>query len=145
MALTLKTASDIRAMEEAGRLAAQALAYTGKLVKAGISTDELDQIANDFIRTHGGISACTGYRGYPKSICTSVNEVICHGVPNGRVLNDQDIINIDVTVIVKGFHGDTSSMFLVGQPFGPRKKANRVRLRGHAEGHRNGEGRGDDG
>jgi methionyl aminopeptidase len=122
MPLTIKTASDIRAMEEAGRLAAQTLAYTGKFVKAGISTDELDQIADDFIRSHGGIAACRGYRGYPKSICTSVNEVICHGVPNGLVLNEQDIINIDVTVIVKGFHGDTSSMFFVGEPSARAKK-----------------------
>jgi methionyl aminopeptidase len=114
MAMTVKTASDIRAMEVAGRIAAEALVYTGKFVKAGISTD--------YIRTRGAISACIGYNGYPKSICTSVNEIICHGVPDGRVLLDQDIINIDITVIKDGFHGDTSSMFFVGTPSARAKK-----------------------
>jgi methionyl aminopeptidase len=116
MGLTIKTASDIKHMEAAGKLAAEALAYTGKFVKSGITTEELDRIADDFIRTRGAIPACSGYRGYPKAICTSVNEVICHGVPNGRILVDGDIINIDITVIEHGFHGDTSSMFFVGQP-----------------------------
>lgn len=112
--MTIKTANDIRQMEQACRLAAEALQFTGKQVRAGITTDELDKIADDFIRSRGGISACTGYQGYPKAICTSVNEVVCHGVPGKRVLKDGDIINIDVTVIKHGFHGDTSSMFFVG-------------------------------
>ena len=120
--MTPKTASDIRIMERAGRLAAEALQYTGKHVRAGITTDELDRIADDFIKSKGAISACTGYQGYPKSICTSVNEVICHGVPDGRILKDQDIINIDITVIVDGFHGDTSSMFFVGEPTARAKR-----------------------
>lgn len=114
--MTVKTASDIRAMEQAGKLAAEALQHTGKFVSAGITTDELDQIANDFILSRGAISACVGYRGYPKAICTSVNEVVCHGVPGKRILKDGDIINIDVTVIKNSFHGDTSSMFFVGKP-----------------------------
>ncbi len=114
--MTAKTASDIRLMEQAGRLAAEALLYTGKHVRAGITTAELDQLADDFIQTRGAKSACTGYHGYPKAICTSVNEVICHGVPDSRVLKDLDIINIDITVLLKGFHGDTSSMFFVGTP-----------------------------
>lgn len=113
--MTTKTPEEIRIMERACKMAAQALAHTGKFVKAGITTNELDQIANDFILSLGGKSACIGYHGYPKAICTSVNEVICHGVPNERVLKDGDIINIDVTVIKDGFHGDTSSMFMVGQ------------------------------
>jgi methionyl aminopeptidase len=113
--MTAKTANEIRLMEKAGRLAAECLQYTGKYVRKGISTNELDQIANDFILTQGGISACIGYHGYPKAICTSVNDVICHGVPNKYVLRDGDIINIDVTVIKEGFHGDTSSMFFVGE------------------------------
>jgi methionyl aminopeptidase len=114
--MTVKTANDIRMMEKAGRLAADALAYTGKYVKAGISTDELDKIANDFILTRGARSACVGYHGYPKAICTSVNDVICHGVPGNQILQDQDIVNIDVTVLFQGFHGDTSAMFFVGEP-----------------------------
>jgi methionyl aminopeptidase len=120
--VTPKTASDIKIMEKAGRLAAEALQHAGKHVRAGITTNELDQIADDFIRSRGAISACTGYHGYPKSICTSVNEVICHGVPSTRVLHDGDIINIDVTVIVQGFHGDTSSMFFVGTPTDKARK-----------------------
>lgn len=112
--MTVKTASDIRLMEQACRLAAEALQYTGKQVRAGMTTNELDKIADDFIQSRGGISACTGYQGYPKAICTSVNEVVCHGVPSKRVLKDGDIINIDITVIKHGFHGDTSSMFFVG-------------------------------
>jgi methionyl aminopeptidase len=112
--MTIKTANDIKQMEQACRLAAEALQFTGKHVRAGITTGELDQIANDFIQSRGGISACTGYQGYPKAICTSVNEVVCHGVPGKRVLKDGDIINIDITVIKHGFHGDTSSMFFVG-------------------------------
>ncbi len=115
MGMNVKTAADIRHMEQAGRLAAEALQYTGKFVKAGITTDELDKIANDFILSRDAISACIGYNGYPKAICTSVNEVICHGVPDGRILKEGDIINIDITVIKNGFHGDTSSMFQVGQ------------------------------
>ena len=101
-------------MEQACRLAAEALQYTGKHVRAGITTDELDRIADDFIRSRDAKSACIGYHGYPKAICTSVNEVICHGVPGPRILRDGDIINIDVTVLKNGFHGDTSSMFFVG-------------------------------
>lgn len=113
--MIVKTASEIRLMEQAGRLAAEALRYTGRFVRAGITTDELDKIADDFIRSKGATSACTGYHGYPKAICTSVNEVICHGVPGARALKDGDIINIDITVIKGGFHGDTSSMFFVGE------------------------------
>jgi methionyl aminopeptidase len=113
--MNVKTASEIRIMERAGRLAAEALAHTGRHVKVGITTDELDQIANDFILSRGAKSACVGYHGYPKAICTSVNEVICHGVPGNRTLKEGDLINIDVTVLLEGFHGDTSSMFFVGQ------------------------------
>jgi methionyl aminopeptidase len=114
--MTVKTASDIRAMEKSGKLAAEALQYTGKFVRTGITTDELDQIAQDFILSRGAKSACTGYHGYPKAICTSVNDIICHGVPNSQILKDGDIINIDITVLQNGFHGDTSSMFFVGAP-----------------------------
>lgn len=114
--MTPKTASDIRLMEQACQLAAETLVYTGKHVRVGISTDELDRIADDFIRGRGAISACTGYHGFPKSICTSVNEVICHGVPGNRILKAGDIINVDITVIKNGFHGDTSAMFFAGEP-----------------------------
>lgn len=113
--MTIKTANEIRHMEKAGRIAAEALAHTGKFVKAGITTDELDKIANDYVLSRGAISACIGYQGYPKAICTSLNDVICHGVPDHTKLKDGDILNIDITVIVDGFHGDTSRMFPVGE------------------------------
>lgn len=109
-----KTPSEIRLLEKACRLAAEALVYTGKFVRPGISTQELDDIAHDFILSRSAKSACVGYHGYPKAICTSVNEVICHGVPGVRVLNAGDIINIDITVLDQGFHGDTSATFFVG-------------------------------
>jgi len=113
--MNIKTANEIRLMEKAGKLAAEALQYTGKHVRPGITTEELDQIAEDFIKSRDAISACVGYFGYPKAICTSVNEVICHGVPDSKRLKEGDIINIDVTVLKDGFHGDTSSMFFVGK------------------------------
>ena len=113
--MTPKTSSEIRLMEKAGYIAAEALTYTGKHVKKGITTNELDKIALDFIHSKGAKSACLGYRGYPKSICTSVNHVICHGVPDKTILKNGDIINIDITVIYSGFHGDTSRMFFVGK------------------------------
>jgi methionyl aminopeptidase len=122
MSILPKTLDEIRLMERACRTAALALQHTGKFVRAGITTAELDAIADDFIRTCGAVSACTGYCGYPRSICTSVNEVICHGLPDERVLVDGDIINIDVTVIQNGFHGDTSAMFFVGEP-SPRARS----------------------
>lgn len=101
-------------MEQACKLAAEALQYTGKFVRAGVTTGELDQIANDFIESRGAKSACVNYHGYPKAICTSVNDVICHGVPGLERLKDGDIVNVDITVLKNGFHGDTSSMFFVG-------------------------------
>ncbi|HVK61592.1 MAG TPA: type I methionyl aminopeptidase [Bdellovibrionales bacterium] len=113
--MTIKTAEEIRQMEQVCKLAAQTLYHTAKFVKAGITTDELDRIAHDFTLSNGAKPAPLGYHGYPKSICTSVNEVICHGVPNGTVLKDGDIINIDITCLKNGFHGDTSATFFVGE------------------------------
>lgn len=113
--MTPKTASDIRLMERACKLAAEALAYAGTFVKPGVSTLELDAVTNDFILSKGAKSACIGYHGYPYAICTSLNHVICHGVPSDKdILKSGDIINIDVTVLDQGFHGDTSAMFFVG-------------------------------
>ncbi|CAM6001089.1 unnamed protein product [Sphagnum balticum] len=108
------TANDIRMMERAGQLAAQTLAHVGKHARAGITTNELDKIAYDFTLSNGATPAPLGYHGFPKSICTSINECICHGVPDNTKLKDGDIINIDITVIKDGFHGDTSAMFFVG-------------------------------
>lgn len=112
--MTPLQANEIQMMEKAGRLAANTLVYVGKFVKAGISTNELDKIGHDFTLSNGATPAPLGYHGFPKSLCTSVNECICHGVPNNYVLKDGDIINIDVTCLKDGFHGDTSAMFKVG-------------------------------
>ncbi|HEY4128159.1 MAG TPA: type I methionyl aminopeptidase [Gammaproteobacteria bacterium] len=117
MPVTIKTPEEQDKMREAGRLAGQVLDMIGPYVKPGVSTDELDQICNDFIvKTQKTIPANVGYNGFPKTLCTSVNHVVCHGIPNEKKLKNGDIINIDVTVIKDGFHGDTSKMYFVGEP-----------------------------
>lgn len=103
-------------MRAAGRLAAETLDMIGAHVAPGISTGELDRICNDFIIAHGGISAPLNYRGYPKTTCISLNHVVCHGIPGDRVLRDGDILNIDVTPLVDGWHGDSSRMYVSGKP-----------------------------
>jgi methionyl aminopeptidase len=102
-------------MRRAGKLAAQTLDFIAPYVKAGITTGELDRLCHDFIIQQGAIPAPLGYRGYPKSICTSVNHVVCHGIPGDKKLMTGDIVNIDVTVILDGWYGDTSRMFVVGK------------------------------
>ena len=101
-------------MKIAGDLAASTLDEITSYVKPGVSTEELDRICYDFIKDNGGYSAPLFYRGFPKSCCTSVNHVVCHGIPAKKYLNEGDIVNIDVTAIVNGWHGDTSRMFFVG-------------------------------
>lgn len=96
-------------------MAAQVLNHTGKFVKPGITTNELDLIADDFTKSIGGISACIGYHGYPKATCISVNEIVCHGLPSEYKIKEGDILNIDVTVKKDGFYGDTSKTVMVGQ------------------------------
>jgi methionyl aminopeptidase len=104
----------IQRMRVAGKLAAQALEAVGRSVTPGVTTDELDAIGHDFIVERGGYPSTLGYRGYPKSLCTSVNEVICHGIPDDRRLEDGDIVNVDITAYLDGVHGDTNATFLVG-------------------------------
>jgi len=117
MPVTIKNAEEIEKMRIAGRLAAKVLDMIEPHVKAGIMTDELNTICHDYIVNHqAAIPAPLNYRGFPKSICTSVNHVICHGIPAQKKLKKGDIINIDITVIKDGFHGDTSRMFFVGEP-----------------------------
>jgi methionyl aminopeptidase len=101
-------------MRAAGKLAAETLDMIGPHVKLGVTTGELDQLCHDFIVNHGARPAPLGYKGYPKSVCTSVNHVVCHGIPGDKRLEDGDIINIDVTVILDGWYGDTSRMYCVG-------------------------------
>jgi methionyl aminopeptidase len=115
--IVLLSSREIEKMRKAGQLAAQLLAYLAPMVKPGVSTLELNDVAEEWTQKHGAKSAPLGYMGFPKSICTSVNEVVCHGIPNAKqILRDGDIINIDVTPLVDGFHGDTSKTFFVGEP-----------------------------
>ena len=117
MTVAIKTADEIEKMRVAGRLAAEVLEMIAPHVRPGISTDELDGICHDYIVSHQkAIPAPLNYRGFPKSICTSVNHQVCHGIPGAKVLKKGDIVNIDITVIKDGFHGDTSKMFFVGEP-----------------------------
>jgi methionyl aminopeptidase len=117
MPVTIKNKEEIKKMRVAGQLAAQVLDMIEGEVKAGVTTDQLNSICHDFIvNEQNAIPAPLNYRGFPKSICTSVNHVICHGIPSDKVLKDGDIVNIDITVIKDEFHGDTSRMFYVGKP-----------------------------
>lgn len=117
MAVTIKTAAEINKMRVAGKLAAEVLTMIEPHVKAGITTDELNTLCHSYIvDTQQAIPAPLNYHGFPKSICTSVNHVICHGIPGNKKLKDGDIINIDITVIKDEYHGDTSKMFYIGQP-----------------------------
>ncbi len=117
MKVTIKTSEEQEKMRVAGRLAADVLDMIGEHVKPGITTGELDQICHKFItEVQQAVPAPLNYRGFPKSICTSVNHVVCHGIPGERKLKGGDVLNIDITVIKDGFHGDTSRMFFVGKP-----------------------------
>lgn len=117
MGIVLKTAKEIEAMRVAGHLAAEVLRMIREHVRVGITTGELDEICHSYItEKQRAIPAPLNYRGFPKSICTSVNQVVCHGIPGERKLKNGDILNIDITVIKDGWHGDTSKMFLIGEP-----------------------------
>jgi methionyl aminopeptidase len=111
----VQSAETIEKMRIAGRIAAQALAEVGNGVKAGVTTDELDRIGHDFLCDHGAYPSTLGYKGYPKSLCTSVNEVICHGIPDSTVLNEGDIVNVDITAFIHGVHGDNNATYEVGE------------------------------
>ncbi|HIO92403.1 MAG TPA: type I methionyl aminopeptidase [Leucothrix mucor] len=117
MAVTIKNEEQIDKMRIAGKLAADVLVMIEPYIKTGITTDELDQICHDYIvNIQDAIPAPLNYHGFPKSICTSVNHQVCHGIPSSKKLKKGDIINIDITIIKDGFHGDTSKMFFIGKP-----------------------------
>ena len=117
MAVTIKSPEEIEKMRVAGRLAAEVLQMIEPHVQAGITTAELDQICHDYIvKEQRAVPAPLNYHGYPKSICTSVNHVVCHGIPNEKRLKPGDMVNIDITVIKDDFHGDTSKIFFIGEP-----------------------------
>jgi methionyl aminopeptidase len=111
----VKDAETIERMRVAGRLAAQALQEVGRHVVPGVTTDELDRVGHEFLVDHGAYPSTLGYRGYPKSLCTSLNEVICHGIPDDTVIADGDIVNVDITAYINGVHGDTNATFLAGE------------------------------
>ena len=110
----VKTADQVAKIRAAGKIAAQAIQLVGEHCKPGVTTDELDRIGHEFVISQGAYPSTLGYRGYPKSLCSSLNEVICHGIPDDTVLQDGDIINIDITAFKDGFHGDSNVTFLVG-------------------------------
>jgi methionyl aminopeptidase len=127
MAVTIKTPAEIDKMRVAGRLAAQVLQMIRPHVRAGISTGELDRICHDYIVNDlDAIPAPLNYRGFPKSICTSLNHQVCHGIPSDKILKNGDILNIDITVIKDGFHGDTSRMFMIGEASVQAKRVSKV-------------------
>lgn len=114
--ITIHSSEDFKKMRAAGRLASQILDFITPHIKEGVATDELNKLCHDKIIENGAIPAPLNYRGFPKSICTSVNHVVCHGIPNEKPLREGDILNVDVTVILDGWHGDTSRMYFVGEP-----------------------------
>jgi len=110
----VKDAETVEKMRIAGRIASQAMDSAAKAIAPGVTTDELDRIAHEFMLDHGAYPSTLGYRHFPKSICTSINEVICHGIPDDRPLEDGDIVNIDITAFIGGVHGDTDATYLCG-------------------------------
>lgn len=118
--IPLRAESDFEMMRKAGKLAAQTLDYITPHIVPGVTTEELDKLCFDFITKHGAVPAPLNYKGFPKSICTSINHVVCHGIPGPRKLIEGDIMNLDVTVILDGWYGDTSRMFNIGDKI-PRK------------------------
>lgn len=122
MGISIKTPDEIEKMRVAGRLASELLDYVAPFIKAGVTTEEINRLCNDYtVNVQNAISAPlnyapSGYNPYPKAICTSINHQVCHGVPSDRVLKNGDIINVDVTPIKDGYHGDTSRMYLIGEP-----------------------------
>ena len=114
--ITIHSKEEFKFMRLAGKLAAETLDFITPYVQEGVTTEKLDSLSHNFILDHGAIPAPLNYRGFPKSICTSINHVVCHGIPSDRILKNGDLINIDVTVILNGWHGDTSRMFWVGKP-----------------------------
>ena len=121
--IQIKTDDDVEVMRNSAKLAAEVLLMIEPYVKPGVTTNRLNQLCHDFIVSHGAIPSPLDYRGFPKSICSSINEEICHGIPSDRKLRNGDIVNLDITTYLNGFHGDTSRMFYVGSA---RKKIGRL-------------------
>jgi methionyl aminopeptidase len=112
--IKIKSKREIEMLRSAGALAAETLLLAGEMCKPGVSTDDINAFVHEYTLKKGGIPAPLGYHGYPKSVCTSINEVVTHGIPSAQILKEGDIINVDITTIIQGYHGDTSATFLVG-------------------------------
>lgn len=104
----------VELIRESGRIAASAIEHVAAHIRPGVTTEELDRLGHEYVVEHGAYPSCLGYRGFPKSVCTSVNEVVCHGIPDDTVLDEGDIVNLDITAFKNGFHGDTNRTFVVG-------------------------------
>lgn len=120
--IRLKDAQDVEGIRRAGRLVVDTLALAESHIRSGIKTDDINKLVHEFTVKHGATPAPLNYRGYPKSVCVSINEVICHGIPSERVLREGDIVNVDVTSILNGYYADASKTFLVGEPGADAKK-----------------------
>jgi len=116
VSVDIKSPKEIEAMRVVGRMAAETLMVVGETLRAGMTTEDINSIVHDDTLKRGGFPAPLNYRGFPKSVCTSVNDVVCHGIPGPEVLRNGDIVNVDVTTIYGGFHGDTSATFYIGTP-----------------------------
>lgn len=127
--VSVKTFKEVEAMRIVGQMAAETLLAVGEIIKPGITTENINQFVHDDTVRRGGWPAPLNYHGFPKSVCTSVNEVVCHGIPGRRVLEPGDIINVDVTTVYKGFFGDTSATFYVGKPSAEAKHVTEVSRR----------------
>jgi methionyl aminopeptidase len=136
MTVEIHGEEDFKGMRAAGKLAAEVLDYITEYIEPGVTTGYLDQLCHDYITKNGATPAPLNYKGFPKSICTSVNHVVCHGIPGSKKLKNGDILNIDVTVILDGWHGDTSRMFWVGEPSIKAKKLSAVTYEAMMEGIR---------
>jgi methionyl aminopeptidase len=126
VAIEIKSPKEIEALKVASRMAAETLLLVGEKIRPGMSTDEIDKIVHEDTVRRGARPSPLNYRGFPKSVCTSVNEVVCHGIPGKRILRDGDIVNVDVTTFYNGFHGDTSATFYVGTPSAEARKVTEV-------------------
>jgi len=114
--ISIKNQKEIDRIRDCGALVAETLERSGEMCKAGIATQEIDDFVREFTLKNGAIPACLGYKGFPKSVCTSVNEVVTHGIPGAYILKEGDIINVDITSILNGYHADTSATFFIGKP-----------------------------
>jgi methionyl aminopeptidase len=116
VSVDIKSPKEVEAMRVVGRMAAETLLVVGEKLRAGMTTEDINTLVHDDTLKRGGFPAPLNYRGFPKSVCTSINDVVCHGIPGPEVLRDGDIVNVDVTTIYEGFHGDTSATFYIGTP-----------------------------